>query len=96
MATQDVLHLVFQAELALLQLDFFELFGFRQVRAGGEFVETIVQLVVLQSQLAKLLVGLQQELAKLVRVNRHAPPPWGWPFCRRAALPSRRRAIHRA
>jgi hypothetical protein len=51
---------------------------------------------VLEGDLAKLLVGLQQELAKLVCVNRHArllaaraPSPW---FAEVRAVRTRSRA----
>jgi hypothetical protein len=73
MPLKDALHPVLQVQLALLQLNFFDLLVFRKEGAGGKFVETIVQLVVLEGQLAKLLVRLHQEVAKLVRIDRHTP-----------------------
>src|SRR3954454_24147395 len=60
---QHVLHLVFDLQLLFFQLHFFELFGVREEGAGGKVVQAIVQVVVLQSQLAKLLIRLEEELA---------------------------------
>jgi len=60
---QHVLHLVFDLQLLFLQMHFFELFGVREEGAGGKVVQAIVEVVVLQSQLAKLLIRLEEELA---------------------------------
>jgi hypothetical protein len=44
---QHALHLVLQVELALFEGDFFDLFGFREVLAGSEAVDSFVKVVVL-------------------------------------------------
>jgi hypothetical protein len=63
--------LVLQLELALLQPDFFDLFGFREVVAGGQMVNLLVEGVVLGCELAVLLIGLQKLSLHLFEVCRH-------------------------
>src|SRR3954453_24046113 len=46
-AAQDVLHLILQQELAFLQSDFFELFGFGEIVAGRQVVDLFVEDVML-------------------------------------------------
>ena len=43
----ELLHLILEGELTLLQNGFFQLFGVREVVLAGEFVEAIVEVVVL-------------------------------------------------
>src|SRR5687767_7587324 len=57
---KDVFHLVLQPQFLLLEADFFELFGFREVVAGRETVELFVEVMMLGRQLAELLIALQQ------------------------------------
>ena len=63
-AAQNAFHLIFQLELDLLQSDFFELFGFREVVSscceGGEVVNLFVEVVMTGGKLAVLFVALQQ------------------------------------
>src|SRR5262245_16315830 len=76
MATEDVLHLVFQLELPLLEGDFFELFGFGEVMLGGQFMQAIFKFVMLHSELLEFRVRLQQLCFQILRLCIHAPPPW--------------------
>ena len=64
-------HLILQLELALFQGDFFDLFGFRKVMAGGQIVDLLVEVVMLGGELAKLLIGLQKLSLQLFEVCRH-------------------------
>ena len=59
---RDALHLILEGKLALLQGDFFELFGVGEVVLFGEFVEAIVQVVVEIGKLPILVVARQQEM----------------------------------
>src|SRR4051812_41298242 len=68
---QHVLHLVLQVELLLLQRYFFELFGFREIRAGRQVVDAFVEIVVFGGELAELVVALQQLSLQLFEVRRH-------------------------
>ena len=53
---RHLFHAILECKLALLQGDFFELFGGRKVVLVGEFVQAVVQLVVLFCELAILVV----------------------------------------
>jgi hypothetical protein len=68
---QDRFHLILQLELALFQCDFFDLLGFGKVMAGGQIVDLLVEVVMLSSELAKLLIGLQKLSLQLFEVCRH-------------------------
>jgi hypothetical protein len=58
-AARDLFHLIFDCEFALLEGDFFELFGVGEVVALGELVEAVVQFVVSFDELAVLIVFSQ-------------------------------------
>jgi len=58
-ASHDVFHAILELELLLLEGDFFNLFGFREVVLGGEFVQAIFELVMLDREGVELLVGSQ-------------------------------------
>jgi hypothetical protein len=68
---QNALHLIFEMQLLFLEPDFFELFGFREVVAGRQVVNLLVEIVMLRGELAELLVCLQQLLPQLLEVCRH-------------------------
>ena len=55
---ENVLHTIFQHEFLLLDRDFFELFGLRKVWSSGEFVEAIVESVMLVGESVEFLVTL--------------------------------------
>ena len=55
---RDALHLILEREFALLQGDFFDLFGGREVVLFGELVEAIVKVVVEIGKLSILVVAL--------------------------------------
>jgi hypothetical protein len=73
---EDLLHPILHLQLALLQRDFFEVFGFGEIRPGGKLTESIFELVMLGEELVKFFVGLQQLLCRVLRLSIHAPPPW--------------------
>jgi len=56
-----LLHAVLESKLPLLQDYFFELFRGRKVGLVGEFVQSMVQVVMLFGQLAIAVVMLQQQ-----------------------------------
>jgi hypothetical protein len=64
-ATENVLHAILQLQLLLLEIHFFEMFGFREVGTGGELVEPMIELVMLVGERVEFLVGLQQFLDML-------------------------------
>ena len=68
--------------LRLLEGDFFDLFGFREVVLGGQFVQAIFELVMLGGEVVEFLVGLQQLVLQIVWLLIHSPPPWSWRRCR--------------
>src|SRR5687767_1331776 len=70
-AAENTLHLVLQLKFALLEGDFFELFGFGEVIPSGQVVQFRVEVVVLGGELTVLLVGLQQLALQLFEVCRH-------------------------
>src|SRR5262249_15878909 len=74
----DHFHLILELELALLEGDFFELFGFRKVLAGCEAVDPLIQVVMLSGELAELVVALQQLLLHFLEVCWHFPLPGTW------------------
>src|SRR5262245_13499970 len=78
MTAQDVFHPVFQLQLALLEGDFFELFGFGEVMLGSQFVQAIFQFVMLGREIMKFLVGPHQLFLQILRLCIHTPPPWTW------------------
>jgi hypothetical protein len=53
-------------ELALLEGDFFEVFGFGEIRLGGQFVQAPFEFVMLDGQLVKLFVRLQQQFLEVL------------------------------
>jgi len=59
LASHDVFHAIFELQLFLLEGDFFNVFRFREVVLGGEFVQAIFELVMLDRESLKLLVGPQ-------------------------------------
>ena len=61
MAPENVFHSIFELQLSLLHRYGFKLFGLGKIRLRGEFVEAIFQLVMLDGELVKLLVRLQQQ-----------------------------------
>jgi hypothetical protein len=67
----DVFHLIFQVEFALLEGDFFELFRFREVISSGQTVYFLVEIVMLTGELAVLLIGFQELTLQLIEVCRH-------------------------
>jgi hypothetical protein len=71
----DVFHAVFELQLSFFEGDFFDLFGFREVMLGGEFVQAIFKFVMLGREVVKLLVGLQQQSLDVLRLLIHGPPP---------------------
>src|SRR5919198_4633877 len=73
---QDVFHPVFQLQLTLLEIDFFELFGFGEVMLGGQLMQAIVERVMLSDQLAEFLIGAKQHFREILRLRIHTPPPW--------------------
>jgi hypothetical protein len=66
MAAEDVLHPILDLELALLQVDFFELFGLGEVMLRGEFVKATFEFVMLGGEVMKLLVRLQQQFLEVL------------------------------
>ena len=76
MAPEDVFHPVFELQLALLQVDFFDLFGLGEVMLGGQLVQAIFEFVMLGDERVELLVGPQQLFLQSLRLDIHAPPPW--------------------
>src|SRR5687768_14391782 len=82
MPAQRVLDLILQIELALLQRDFFELFGCGE-EGVRKLTDTLVEAVVLDDQLPEGRVGLGQLVLQLLCFNCHAPPPvrkFGTPY----------------
>jgi hypothetical protein len=75
LASKDVFHPVLQLQLAFLEGDFFELFGFGEVKLLGEFVQASFELVMLNCKPVKFLVGLQKVFLELLRLLIHAAPP---------------------
>jgi hypothetical protein len=65
-APEDVLHPVLELQLALLQGDFFDLFGLREVVLVVELVQATVEFVMLGGELVKLLVRLQQQFLQVL------------------------------
>ena len=72
MATEHRFHVVFQLELALLQGRLFELFGVRPIELVREFIDSIVQLLVLVHEMTKFLVVRKQVLSQLVGASHSA------------------------
>src|SRR5262245_16936294 len=68
---QHAFHLILELELAFLQGDFFELFGFREVLSGGETMNPFIQVVMLSGESAELVVALQQLLLHFLEICRH-------------------------
>jgi hypothetical protein len=75
MPPEDVLHPVFYLELALLESDFFDLFGFREVMLGGQLVQSVFKFVVFGKEGVEFFVGLQQLILQVL-LPIHAAPPW--------------------
>src|SRR6266487_1680683 len=75
MAAKDVLHTIFELELAFLECGFFELLGVSQVGFGPQLVQPVIQLMMLRGESAKLLIILQQLFPEFLRCG-HARPPW--------------------
>jgi hypothetical protein len=65
-APEDVLHPVLELQLALLQGDFFDLFGLGEVLLVVELVQAIVEFVMLGGELVELLVRLQQQFLEVL------------------------------
>ena len=76
MASEDVFHPIFELELAFLEVDFFDLLGLGEILLGGQFMQAIFQLVMLDREVVELLVGLKQLFLQILRLRIHAPPPW--------------------
>src|SRR5262249_16625686 len=76
MAAEDVLHPIFELELALFEVDFFELLGFGEVMPGGQFVPAIFPFGMLGRERLEFLVGPHQLILQILRLYIHAPPPW--------------------
>jgi hypothetical protein len=68
---QDAFHLILQVQLVLFQSDFFDLFGLLKKIAGGEVVDSFVEVVVQGGQVAVFIVALQQFTLQLFEVFRH-------------------------
>src|SRR5206468_1458681 len=66
MTTDDVLHPIFELQLPLLEVHFFDLFGLGEVRLLDEFVQSTFELVMFVGEVMKLFVGLHQELPQVV------------------------------
>jgi len=75
-------HLIFDLEFAFLEFDFFELLGVREVVLGFELVQAIVECVVLGGQLSEFLVGLDEEVFKVLSHRFRLPSRTG-ALCRR-------------
>jgi hypothetical protein len=66
---RETFHLVFQGQLTFFEGNFFELFGGREVVLVGEFVQPIVELVVLPGKVPKVIVALQQQVLYFLSVR---------------------------
>jgi hypothetical protein len=63
---EDILHAILQEQLALLQGDFLEVFGFGKVWLGGQFPQAAFELVVLRGEIAEFRVGPQQQFPRVL------------------------------
>src|SRR5438552_3162197 len=75
-APDDVFHPIFELKLAFLEVGFFDLLGLGEICFGGQLLQAIFQLVMLDGELVKLLVRLDQLRLQILRLGIHAPPPW--------------------
>jgi hypothetical protein len=67
MTPEDVLHAIFDLQLAFLERGFFELFGFRKVLFGGELAQSIFELVMLGKEVVEFFIRLQQLILQVAR-----------------------------
>jgi hypothetical protein len=74
-AAEDVLHPIFQVQLALLYLSLFDLFGIRKIRLAGEGMESLIEVMVLRGELAEFLIGVEKLVPELGRISGHSQPP---------------------
>jgi hypothetical protein len=71
-AAKDLLHLVLDAELEFLELNFFEEVFCADVGGFGDFLELLFVCAMLLHQLLKFEVPIQQEIPWIPLQNGHA------------------------
>jgi hypothetical protein len=62
----DRFHAILDLQLAFLEGDLFDLLGLGQVGLGDEFVQAILELVMLGGEVVELLVRLQQQCLEVL------------------------------
>jgi hypothetical protein len=72
---ENVLHAIFQMQLALLYLSFLDLLGVRKIRFTGKGVQPFVEVMMLRGELSELLIVVEKPVPELGRISLHSQPP---------------------